>query len=114
GWLLIATIELQEGNLDAGKAALAKIPPEKITTPDVYMNMGIVLFNKKKAAESEAAFDRAIAMKADMADAHYYRGLARLSQNKKAEAKADLLKYLELDPNGSESKDVKELLTTIK
>lgn len=114
GWLLIAAIELQNGNLDAGKAALAKIPPEKVTQPDVYMNMGIVLYNKKKPAESEAAFDRALALKPDLADGYYYRGLARLQQNHKAEAKADFLKYLELAPDGGESKTVKELLASIR
>jgi Tfp pilus assembly protein PilF len=114
GWLLIATIELQNGNLDAGKAALAKIPPEKVTQPDVYMNMGIVLYNKKKPAEAEAAFDRALALKPDLADGYYYRGLARLQQSHKAEAKADFQKYLELTPDGSESKTVKELLTSIR
>ena len=114
GWMLIATIELENGNLDSGKEALSKIPPEKITHPDVYLNMGIVLYNKKKAAEAEAAFDRALAIQADLPEGYYYRGLARLSQKKTAEAKADLQKYLELAPDGSEAKDVKELLSSIK
>lgn len=113
-WLFIATVELQNGNLDAGKEALANVPPEKITQPDVYMNMGIVLYNKKRPAEAEAAFDRALAMNADLADGYYYRGLARLSQKHNAEAKADLQKYLQLSPDGPESKDVKELLGSIK
>jgi len=113
-WLLIGTIELQNGNLDAGKAALDKVPAEKITVPDVYLNMGIVLYNKKKPAEAEVAFGRALAMKPDLADAYYYRGLARLQQSHKQDAKADLQKYLELAPNGSESKDVKEILNSIR
>jgi Tfp pilus assembly protein PilF len=113
-WLLIGTIELQNGNLDAAKAALDKVPAEKITVPDVYMNLGIVLYNKKKPAEAEVAFGRALAMKPDLADAYYYRGLARLQQNHKQEAKADFQKYLELAPNGSESKDVKEILNSIR
>jgi len=114
GWILIATIELQDGNLEAGKEALSKIPPEKVTQPDVYMNMGIVLYNKKKPAEAEAAFDRALALKSDLADGYYYRGLTRLTQKKNAEAKADFQKYLELSPDGAEAKDVKELLSSIK
>lgn len=113
-WLLIGTIELQNGNLDAGKAALDKVPAEKITVPDVYMNLGIVLYNKKKPAEAEVAFGRALAMKPDLADAYYYRGLARLQQNHKQEAKADFQKYLEIAPDGSESKDVKEILNSIR
>jgi len=113
-WFLIATIELQNGNLEAGKAALDKVPPEKITNPEVYMNLGIVLFNKKKAGEAEVAFSKAIAMSADLADAYYYRGLSRLQMGHKADAKADFHKYLELAPNGSEAKDVKELLNATR
>lgn len=112
-WLLIATIELQNGNLDAGKAALDKVPPEKITGPEVYMNMGIVLYNKKKPAEAEVAFGRALALKSDLADGYYYRGLARLQRNKQG-ARADFEKYLELAPDGSESKDAKELLNATR
>jgi len=113
-WLLIATIELQNGNLDAGKAALDKVPDEKVTSPEVYMNLGIVLYNKKKPAEAEAAFGKALAKNPDLADAYYYRGLSRMQEGHKPEAKADFRKYLELAPNGSESKDVKELLNALK
>ncbi|HTO86429.1 MAG TPA: tetratricopeptide repeat protein [Thermoanaerobaculia bacterium] len=113
-WFLVATIELQNGNLEAGKAALEKVPPEKVTNPEVYMNLGIVLFNKKKSAEAEVAFGKALAISPDLADAYYYRGLARLQQGHKADAKADFHKYLELAPNGSEAKDVKELLNATR
>ena len=112
-WLLIATIELQNGNIDAGKAALDKIPPEKVKQPDVYLNLGILLFNKKQSAEAETAFGKALAVSPDLADAYYYRGLARLQLKNKAGAKEDFQKYLELAPDGSESKDVKELLNSI-
>ena len=113
-WMMIANIEMSNGNVDAGKAALDKIPPDKVTQPDVYLNMGIVLFNKKKSAEAEVAFDKALAISPDLPDPYYYRGLARLQLKNKAGAKADFEKYLELAPNGSESKDVKELLNSIR
>ena len=112
-WMLIATIEMQNGNIDAGKAALDKIPPEKVTQPDVYLNLGILLYNKKKSAEAEVAFGKALAISPDLPDGYYYRGLSRLQLKNKAGAKADFQKYLELAPNGSESKDVKELLNSI-
>lgn len=113
-WLLIATVELQDGNLKAGKAALDKVPAEKVTQPEVYMNIGILLYNKKKPAEAEIAFARALTMKPDLAEGYYYRGLVRLQQNHKQDAKADFQKYLELAPDGSESKDVKELLNATR
>jgi Flp pilus assembly protein TadD len=113
-WLLVATIEMQNGNVDAGKAALDKIPPDKIKQPDVYLNLGILLYNKKKSAEAEVAFGKALAISPDLADAYYYRGLARLGLKNKPGAKEDFQKYLELAPDGSESKDAKELLNSIR
>ncbi len=112
-WWMIAEIELQRGNLEAGQAALDKVPPEKITDPQPYMNIGILLINKKKPAEAEAAFDKAIAIKPEAADGYYYRGLCRMQLKKNAEAKADLKKALELAPDGPDAKDIKDLLKTL-
>jgi Tfp pilus assembly protein PilF len=113
-WLLVAQIDLQNGDLDDGKAALDKVPPDKITDPQPYLNMGIVLYNKKKPAEAEIAFGKVIAMKPDMEDAYYYRGLARLEEKHIDDAKADFQKYLDLAPTGSNAKDAKDLLTALE
>ncbi len=112
-WMMIAEIELQRGNLDAGKAALEKIPPDKITDPQPFLNVGILAINAKKPAEAVPAFDRAIAIKPDLSDAYYYRGLAQMQLKKNAEAKADLKKALELAPNGPDANDIRDLLKTM-
>ena len=112
-WRMVAEIELQRGNLGAGKAALEKVPAEKVRDPQPYLNLGILLFNKKKSEEAEVALTKAIGIQPDLADAYYMRGLARLQLKKMAEAKADLQKYLELAPNGADAKDVREILKTL-
>jgi tetratricopeptide (TPR) repeat protein len=112
-WRMIAQLELQKGNLEAGQAALAKVPPDKISDPQPYLNVGILLMNKKQPAEAAAAFDRVIAMKPDLADGYYYRGLCRMQLKQNAEAKADLKKALELAPDGPDAKDIKDLLKTL-
>jgi tetratricopeptide (TPR) repeat protein len=112
-WRMVAEIELQAGNLEAGMAALEKVPADKITDSQPYLNIGIICINKKKPAEAEAAFDKAIAVKPDLADAYYYRGLARLQLKKNTEAKADFRKALELDPNGADAKEIRDLLKSL-
>jgi tetratricopeptide (TPR) repeat protein len=112
-WRMVAEIELQKGNLEAGQAALDKVPPEKITDPQAYLNIGILLINKRKPAEAVGALDKAIAIKPDAADPYYYRGLCYLQLKKTGEAKADLRKALELAPDGSDAKEIKELLKTL-
>ncbi len=111
-WQLIAELEIERGNAAAGLEALSKISPEKIVDNGLYMNAGIHLYNKKQGPEAEAAFDKAIAVKPD-ASAHYYRGLVRYQEKKMSDAKADFQKALELDPNGPDAKDIKDLLKTI-
>ncbi len=112
-WQIIAELEIEKGNAEAGLAALDKIPPEKIVDSVLYMNAGILLYNKKQLAKAEGAFDRAIAVKPD-ASAYYYRGLTRLQEKKNAEAKADFQKALELEPDGPDATDIKDLLKTIR
>jgi Flp pilus assembly protein TadD len=112
-WMMIAEVELQRGNLEAGKAALDKIPADKVTDPQPYLNLGILSINAKKPAEAVPAFDKAIAIKPDLADAYYYRGLARMQLKKNAEAKADFQKALELAPNGPDANDIRDLLKTM-
>jgi len=116
-WLIIAEIELQKGNLDEGKAAMEKVPDDKITEPGPYLNMGINYYNKNRSAEAEQWFTKAIAKapeSADNADAYYYRGLARYSEKHSDDAKADFEKYLQIAPTGANADTVKELLNAMK
>ena len=112
-WKMVAELELQKGNLDAGRAALDKVPADKLTDPQPYLNVGILLLNKKAPKEALSAFDRAIAIKPDLADAYYYRGLCHMQLKENAEAKADLRKALELAPNGPDAKDIQDLLKSL-
>ncbi len=113
-WLIISELELQKGNLEAGQQALAKVPDERITSPTPYLNVGILFYNKKRAAEAEEYFSKAIAKKPDLAEAYYYRGLARYQLKRTAEAKADLEKSIELDPSGKDAETAKEILKSMK
>ena len=59
-------------------------------------------------------FDKAVKLKPEEADGYFYRGLAALQLKKNADAKADLQKYLQMDPTGGQAADAKELLKSIK
>ena len=112
--LMICELELQKGNLDAGQQALSKVSEEKITSPAPYLNLGILFYNKKRPAEAEENFSKAIAKKSDLAEAFFYRGLARYQLKRTAEAKADLEKFIELDPSGKDAETAKEILKSMK
>ena len=113
-WMMIAKLELERGHFDEGKEALSHIPEEKLTDPMPFLNMGILYYNKKHPAEAEEAFTKAIARRADMSEAYYFRGLARMQGKNNSGAKADFQKYMQLDPKGKDADTVKDILKTIK
>jgi len=113
-WMMIGEIELQKGNLAEAKAAIEKVPADKITDPTVYLNMGVICYNKNLPTDAVQYFSKAIDMKPDFSEAYYYRGLARYQTKDHAGAKADFQKYMQLDPNGKDADTVKELLKSIK
>lgn len=113
--VLLANLQLEKGNVEEGKATLAKLPPDSVKDPAVYTNLGIVLLNKKKPEDAWTYFDMAVKVAPTDPDVYYYRGLAAFQlKNKKAEARADFQKYLELAPTGENAADVKEYLKTLK
>ena len=69
---------------------------------------------RSNVAQARTYFTKAIEIDPSKADGYYYRGLSYLNAKKNAEAKADFKKYLELAPDGSEAKEAREILQTLK
>ena len=113
--VLLANILLEQGDLDEGLAALGKIDPAQVSSPDTWYNVGILLLNKARAADSIGYFDKTLALDAAYADAWYSRGLAKVQANRNAEAKADLQRYLTLAPaDARNAATARELLKALK
>ncbi|MBL8113029.1 MAG: tetratricopeptide repeat protein [Acidobacteria bacterium] len=113
-WLLLANLELERGQLEAGKEALGHVPQDFVKDPAIYVNIGVLYMNQKNNAEAELSFDKAVAIAPADGSGYYYRALARIAQKKNAGAKADLQKFLELDPGSSDAKDARDLLGALK
>ena len=93
---------------DKAKAAEAqkKLPANAST----LFNEAARLINANKDAEAEPLLKQAIAVDANMAQAHYELGMVYARSGKTAEAKASLQKYLELSPTGKDAATAKEML----
>ena len=83
-------------------------------SPELLYNKGIDAYNKKKMKDAEASLLKAIEARPTFALAHFWLGMTSFNLNKKAQAKEHLEKYLELDPNGSETATAKEILPLVK
>lgn len=112
--VLVASMLLESGKLEEGKAMLDALPEGAVKDSGVYANVGILFMNKGKATDAATYLTRGIVLDPADADLYYYRGLAYMQSKKNAEAKADLQKYLELKPEGPEAKEVREILQALK
>jgi len=96
------------------KTYMDKLPQGTKIDANSLLNIGIKSFNEGKMDQALAQFDRVVKENPDLPDAYYYRALVYLNQDKKAEAKADLQKLLQLDPNSKYANDAKEFLKDLK
>jgi tetratricopeptide (TPR) repeat protein len=116
----------KEGKIDdAIKTYELAVQADPSETARYYYNEGAVLTNAGKTPEAIAAFDKAIAAAPDdpnHADAYYQKGVGLLSQatvdkdNKMTapDGTAEAFnKYLELQPNGPNAENAKQLLASI-
>ncbi len=112
--VLVASILLEDGRIDEGQKSLDALPPGAVRDPAVYVNVGILFMNRSNPAQAQIYFTKAIELDPSQADAYYYRGLTLMKAKKNAEARADFKKYLELAPQGNESREVRDILQTLK
>jgi Tfp pilus assembly protein PilF len=96
------------------KTYMDKLPQGAKIDANSLLNIGIKSFNDGKMDQALAQFDRVVKENPELPDAYYYRALVYLNQDKKAEAKADLQKLLQLDPNNKYANDAKEFLKDLK
>jgi tetratricopeptide (TPR) repeat protein len=97
---------------DKAKAAEAKkkLPADA----NSLFNDAAKLINSGKEAQAEPLLKQAIAVNDKFAAAYYELGVLYLHTGKYADAKANLGKYLELDPNGKDAATAKEMLKYVK
>jgi tetratricopeptide (TPR) repeat protein len=97
---------------DKAKAAeyRKKLPADATT----MFNDAAKLINSGKDAEAEPLLKSAIAANDKFAQAYYELGMIYVRTQKNADAKTNLQKYLELEPNGKDAPTAKEMLNYVK
>jgi len=94
-----------------GDKANAAIAEKKMpANASKLFNEAARLINEGKDPEAEKALQRAVAVDEKFAQAWYELGMIHVRSGKSAEAKAELTKYLELDPKGKDAPTAKEML----
>jgi regulator of sirC expression with transglutaminase-like and TPR domain len=112
--VLLVNLYLEHGDLEKGKALLARLPAMAVTDPTVYTNIGVLFLNKKNPADALTYFTRAVDLDPKRAESYYYRGLSEIQLKKNKEARADFEQVMALAPGTPEAKDAKVYLAGLK
>ncbi|HSS76122.1 MAG TPA: tetratricopeptide repeat protein [Thermoanaerobaculia bacterium] len=110
---LLVNLLVSAGRESEAQTYMAKLPQGAKVDANTLLNIGIKSFNTGKMDEALAQFTRVVTENPELPDAYYYRALVYMNKNKNAEAKADLKKLLELDPNSKYAKDAQEFLKSL-
>jgi len=111
---LMVNLLAAAGREEEAKTYMAKLPQGTKVDPAIGLNVGIKAFNEGKMDAALKEFNDVIAGNPSLADAYYYRAMVYLNKSQNAQAKADLNKLLELDPNSKFAKDAKDFLKELK
>lgn len=77
-------------------------------------NQGVILWNANKFPEAKASFEAAVKADPNMAEAHYWLGMALLNGGDTAGAKPKFETYLKLAPTGQYADTAKSIVASIK
>jgi tetratricopeptide (TPR) repeat protein len=102
------------GDKAKADATYAQLQQSAGGDPEALYRKGVALFNNSNFDGAIEALKQAIAVKPDLAGAHYTLGLALLNQGDNAGAKAELQRFLELapkDPNAGSAKQMLDYLS---
>jgi tetratricopeptide (TPR) repeat protein len=111
---LIVTLLASSNREAEAKTYMAKLPQGTQMDPAIGLNVGIKAFNEGKMDAALKEFNEVIAGNPSLADAYYYRAMVFLNKSQNPQAKADLQKLLELEPDSKFAKDAKDFLKELK
>jgi tetratricopeptide (TPR) repeat protein len=109
-WQVLYAAYTAKGDKKAAEEAKTKLPANASS----LFNDAAKAINAGKDADAEPLLKQAIAADESFAIAYYELGMLYVRAQKNADAKANLEKYLALDPNGKDAATAKEMLKYVK
>ena len=77
-------------------------------------NQGVILWNAQKFPEAKTQFEAAVKIDPNLAEAHYWLGMAKLNGGDMAGAKPSFETYVKLAPTGQYAETAKQVIASIK
>jgi TolA-binding protein len=81
--------------------------------PEVNYNAGVESYNANDYNDAASKFQKAIALKPDMANAYFWLGMSNFNLKKYGPARGNFQKYLQLAPQGDQAAVAKQMLEAL-
>jgi len=89
--LLMGIIHFEEGNMEAALACLLKAEQSDPLLPDLHLHIGETYLRQRRIIDAERAFQNALQIDGDRAEAHLGLAIVRLRQRRNEEAAEEAL-----------------------
>jgi tetratricopeptide (TPR) repeat protein len=112
--LELASLLLQQKNVDEAKSVLNGIDLSTITNPYVLYNLGVGFYNSQQADEATKYWEKAVTLDPKMTDAWLQLGFAYYATGNKDKAKEALQKVITLEPGSDNAKNAQEFMDAMQ
>jgi Flp pilus assembly protein TadD len=119
-WLSLGDRYARSGDTEKSKLAYEKVSElDPQNAYQIFFNLGALMMNKAGRSDDEtqqaiAAFQKAVELKPDYAQAHKELGFALLNVGDKPGAADSLAAYVDLAPEAADAAQMKAILTTLQ
>lgn len=104
-----AAASQKASDLNSAAGTAAGTPAAGADAASVF-NQGVIFWNAKKIPEAKEKFQEALKIDPNLAEAHYWLGMALINEGKVDDAKPEFQQYLKLDPNGRYAATAKTII----
>jgi len=81
--------------------------------PEVNYNAGVESYNANDYTDAAAKFQKAIALRPEMANAYFWLGMSNFNMKKYGPARTNFQKYLQLAPQGDQAAVAKQMIEAL-
>ncbi|HEY7162228.1 MAG TPA: tetratricopeptide repeat protein [Acidobacteriota bacterium] len=110
----LASLLLEQKNVDEAKSTLNGVDLSTITNPYVLYNLGVGFYNAQQADEAIKYWEKATTLDAKMTDAWLQLGFAYYATGNKDKAKEALQKVITLEPGSDNAKSAQEFIDSMQ
>ncbi len=108
---LLSQIQTQEGDLVSATKSVEAVATLSPSDSGIFFQLGLLYYNQQRYSDAVLAFQRAIALNAEYANAKYFLGLSLYYTNDKAGA---MVQFKDVEKTNADNADLKAIIKNLE